>query len=189
MGEPAKVRSLVQIVRAELERQARRERHQPAVDSRVVRPTELDEKDSPYALPEAVVMPVPNDESGDTQRGQRIRDMAVQESPTWPPLLRPADTHQLTDPSLHLAVDPFSADDIDGMRTALTPERTALVPAPNATSVPRVDSPTPSLIPQPPRPASSARATTVNDLETLEVDQRLHRVTRPLHPTIKSDPS
>ncbi len=133
----------------------------------MVRPTELDEKDSPYALPEAVVMPVPNDEAGDTQRGQRIRDMAVQDSPTWPPLRLSGDPHQLTDPSLHLASDPFSADDLDGMRTALTPRRTALMPQRSDVSVPRVDSPTPSLIPRP-RPSSPTdiHATTSNDLET-----------------------
>ena len=66
-GDPEKVRLLLGVVRHELEMNPRllvrstpspkRRRGIPVV-SQVVQPTELDEMDSPYALPEAVVLPV-----------------------------------------------------------------------------------------------------------------------------------
>lgn len=74
-GDPEKVRAVLSVVRQELEkprmltrgRRAERGRRRTlhpmsARDSQVVRPTELDEMDSPYALPEAVVMPVPDED-------------------------------------------------------------------------------------------------------------------------------
>lgn len=71
-GDPHRVRALLSVVREELEKnpnmlspkRGRRRRRQAQVASRsqIVQPTELDEMDSPYALPEAVVMPVQDEE-------------------------------------------------------------------------------------------------------------------------------
>jgi hypothetical protein len=61
-GDPEQVRSLLGVVKHELERSAaRREitgRRKTSRSSQYVRPTELDEMDSPYVLPEAMVVPV-----------------------------------------------------------------------------------------------------------------------------------
>ncbi len=58
-GEPLQVRALLGVVKNELERSARRPQ-KVLRTSQIVQPTELDEMDSPYALPEAdaLVQPV-----------------------------------------------------------------------------------------------------------------------------------
>lgn len=78
-GQPEQVHQLLGVVKHELERASRRAgegRWQKVPDSQVVRPTELDEMDSPYALPEAMVMPVREEESttGEVRRPDRIDD-------------------------------------------------------------------------------------------------------------------
>lgn len=84
-GDPEKVRAMLSTVRQALEKDPRmltrgrgRPKHRrrtmhpmPASDSQVVRPTELDEMDSPYALPEAVVMPVPDEDVTDERAAPR----------------------------------------------------------------------------------------------------------------------
>jgi hypothetical protein len=61
-GEPEQVRQLLAVVKHELERNAARRDHggrRKSIGSgKMVRPTDLDEMDSPYVLPEAMVMPV-----------------------------------------------------------------------------------------------------------------------------------
>lgn len=86
-GDPERVSALLDVVKHELEggprrvagrRPPTRRRHHapaPAMDSKVVRPTELDEMDSPYALPEAVVMPVAEDEVATDEQRVRHRRM------------------------------------------------------------------------------------------------------------------
>lgn len=76
-GDPHRVRALLSVVRQELEKnpemlkkpsRSRRRRARPpgaASPSQIVQPTELDEMDSPYALPEAVVMPVRDEDVTD----------------------------------------------------------------------------------------------------------------------------
>lgn len=133
VGEPAQVRTLTGVIRTELERKARRDRRlNNKPQSEVVLPTELDEMDSPYALPEAVVLPVPH--------------------ATHPSLVSPSG---------------FEPDDIESVRTALTPHPE--------------EGPTPPL-------AQGLRAMEHSDVDTLEVD-RFKRETRPLHPTVKPDGS
>jgi hypothetical protein len=73
-GDPRKVRAMLGVVRQELENNPKllpqgshsRRRYprnpQRARPSQMVQPTELDELDSPYALPEARVMPVADDD-------------------------------------------------------------------------------------------------------------------------------
>lgn len=75
-GDPEQVRQLLGVVKHELERVASRRvgegRWKDVPDSQVVRPTELDEMDSPYALPEAMVMPVREEDStADEARKER----------------------------------------------------------------------------------------------------------------------
>ena len=172
-GDPAQVRSLMGVIRAELERKARRDRRMTkAADSQIVRPTELDEMDSPYAFPEAVVMPVPDDEPSEARRARRA-EMTSEEPPTLPPPLSASDVHLTTDPSLQVAGAPFGADDVEAAQTALTAHPRDWSPVPSL-----ADRPTPPLV-------HGVRAVSPTDLETLEVDRR----TRPLHPTVKSDPS
>jgi hypothetical protein len=66
-GEPDQVRHLLSVVKHELERVAVRADRKKIGEGQVVRPTELDEMDSPYALPEAeeMVMPVRKEEITD----------------------------------------------------------------------------------------------------------------------------
>ncbi|MCK6545585.1 hypothetical protein L6R52_06925 [Myxococcota bacterium] len=105
-GKPEQVRSLLGVVKYELERSARWKervgpsphpppheipaRIQPVVaaaapqkkrvrGSQVVLPTELDEMDSPYALPEALVMPV------DDTTGERALEALEDRTPAEPP--------------------------------------------------------------------------------------------------------
>ncbi len=71
-GDPEQVRQLLGVVKHELERSAaRREvaegRRKTVGTGQVVRPTELDEMDSPYVLPEAMVLPV-EDTTGELVR-------------------------------------------------------------------------------------------------------------------------
>lgn len=89
-GDPEKVRAMLSKVRGELEadprmltrggprsKSRRRAQHpMAATSSQVVQPTELDEMDSPYALPEAVVMPVPDEDVTD-ERVMRRRSSAT----------------------------------------------------------------------------------------------------------------
>ena len=63
-GEPERVRHLLGVVKSELEKPGRRglqdgRRFKTGRASQVVQPTELDEMDSPYALPEADAMVKP----------------------------------------------------------------------------------------------------------------------------------
>ena len=153
-GEPTQVRALMGVIRNELERKARRDRRLNKVnESQVVRPTELDEMDSPYALPEAMVLPVPDEErpAADQVAGGRARIVAMA-TPEWSPKMSVADT--LT------GQEAFGAEDVESVRTALTPH-----PA---------EGPTPPVV-QGVRAAGS-------EIDTLEVDRRLRRVTRPLVP-------
>jgi len=79
-GDPEKVRLLLGVVRYELEKNPRflvratpmPKRGRRAAISQVVQPTELDEMDSPYALPEAVVLPVPDEAVTDQRRLVRL---------------------------------------------------------------------------------------------------------------------
>lgn len=73
-GDPEQVRALLSVVKHELERGTRRRRQKrhrrstdtsrrstsgaPPPSAQMVLPTELDETDSPYALPDALVRPV-----------------------------------------------------------------------------------------------------------------------------------
>ena len=207
-GDPTQVRALMGVIRTELERKARRGRRQNQVpESQVVRPTELDEMDSPYALPEAVVMPVPDDERPDERRSRLIA-MSSQEPPTWPPAMSSEDVHQSTSPQAQIPLMPavFTAEDVEGVRTALTSNPAVLTATPGALT-PNPAAPTPktgaltpnaaALTPHPvamtahpadrptPPMAKGVSAVTSTEVATVEVDRSVHRVTRPLHPTVK----
>ena len=117
-GDRRQVQALMGVIRNELERKARRERRQANLDSgQMVRPTELDEMDSPYALPEAVVVPVTDDEPSE-DRGTRLLAMPVQEPSTW--TAPTANQPGTTDPEVSATMDPFTIDDIESLRTTLT---------------------------------------------------------------------
>ena len=164
-GDPTQVRALMGVIRTELERKARRDRRLNKVNEReVVRPTELDEMDSPYALPEAVVMPVGEEE----RSGERPRlvAMSTRERSEWPPAMSAADVHQATAPDTPVAGSLFSVDDVESARTALTARPS------------EEDRPTPPV-------ATGVPAVTAGEVDTLEVDRRLKRVTRPLYPSLK----
>ena len=170
-GDPNQVRALMGVIRTELERRARRDRRfNKPVDSQIVRPTELDEMDSPYALPEAVVLPVPDDEQPAEARRVRMIEMTSRESPTMPPSMSAGDVHLPTDPSLLLVPAQLEAEDLE-MRTALTtPPKEAVMAA---------DSLTPPVV-------QGLLSSSSTDLDTLEVERR-NRETRPLHPSLKSE--
>ncbi len=167
-GDPTQVRALMGVIRTELERRARRDRRLNQVrESQVVRPTELDEMDSPYALPEAVVLPVPDEEQRSEDRRSRLLAMSLQEPPTWPPAMSADDLHLATHPEAGFAEALFSPEE-DSVRTALTPH--------------------PSEGPTPPSD-KGVRAASPTSADTLQVDPRIDRVTRPLYPTVTpSDP-
>lgn len=55
-GRPDKVSYLLEVVKTEMERSSKKKKSK----SDVVRPTELDEMDSPYVLPEGRVVPAPD---------------------------------------------------------------------------------------------------------------------------------
>lgn len=82
-GDPDQVRHLLGVVKHELERNAvRRElgaggRRKSMGSNQVVRPTELDEMDSPYVLPEATVRPV--DESTGELVPTPVEDETIEE--------------------------------------------------------------------------------------------------------------
>lgn len=108
-GDPELVRTLLPVVKHELEQlhssggRRRRNRRLPSNEEQIVRPSELDEMDSPYALPEARVLPV-----GDSQ----ITDDAIVRSDT---LDEPATLRPPTDAEAKLqqrpAVGPADSDD------------------------------------------------------------------------------
>ncbi len=92
-GDPRRVRSLLGVVRQELEqnpkllshggRDRRRYSRNPqrARPSQMVQPTELDEMDSPYALPEALVLPVADEDVTAERSNPRQRNIST---PTRP---------------------------------------------------------------------------------------------------------
>jgi len=150
------------VIRTELERKARRDRRlHKKPQSEVVLPTELDEMDSPYALPEAVVLPVQEDERPDDARPRMVAMSHPEEPPTWQ--VEALDRQQATHPSV-LSPSAFEPEDIESVRTALTPHPE--------------EGPTPPL-------AKGVRAVEHSDVDTLEVDRGLKRKTRPLYPTVK----
>ncbi len=111
VGEPSEVRALLGVIRTELERRARRDHRLRKGHDDVVQPTELDEADSPYALPEAVVVPVA-DESAHTRRDPRRARLVAMT----------AREGQVTRaPTPALASEPFGPEDVESVRTALTP--------------------------------------------------------------------
>jgi len=90
-GEPEQVRQLLSVVKHELERSAARRdlggRRKSIGAGKMVRPTDLDEMDSPYVLPEAMVMPV------DEPTGELMRtpvDEETVDDPRRRPETRPA---------------------------------------------------------------------------------------------------
>ena len=152
------------VIRTELERKARRDRRlNKAASSQVVRPTELDEMDSPYALPEAVVMPVPEEDRPDERRARLVAMSARQPQTDWPPVLSAEDVNQQTAPEVARPMESFSADDVNSMQTALTPHPD--------------EGPTPPVV-------QGVRAPSPTDLDTLEVERKNRRVTRPLHKAV-----
>ncbi len=110
-GDPELVRSLLPVVKSELEvlaadrhKRLRRNRRLPSNEEQIVRPSELDEMDSPYALPEARVLPV-----GDSQ----ITDDAIVRSDTLdePATLRPSTNPEIDALQQRPAVGPADSDD------------------------------------------------------------------------------
>jgi hypothetical protein len=103
-GDPEKVRALLGVVRHELEKNPRflvRSKGQRrggrrgggrATPSQVVQPTELDEMDSPYALPEAVVLPVPDEDVTDEKRRPRRLSALLPVAPSRLPPTEDPDT-------------------------------------------------------------------------------------------------
>ena len=185
-GDPTQVRALMGVIRTELERKARRDRRNKRNEGQIVRPTELDEMDSPYALPEAVVMPVPEDERSD-DRGARLVAMSVGEPDT---IKRSGiqDLSHTTDPSLPATAPVAGAQSFD-LQEVLAPSPpdfgpedvesvTKLSPRPSEGAHPG-EGPTPPV-------AKGVRAASPTEVDTLEVDRRLKRVTRPLYPTLKA---
>jgi hypothetical protein len=87
-GDPEQVRQLLSVVKHELERSAaRRElegRRKSIGSSQVVRPTELDEMDSPYVLPEAMVLPVEESTTGELVRTPVDDETFDEEKPRIP---------------------------------------------------------------------------------------------------------
>lgn len=149
-GEPSQVRALMGVIRNELERKARRERRMNKLDaSQVVRPRELDEMDSPYALPEAVVMPVPDDAE---DRRPRLMAMSARDPDTMPPISADGDPLISTVPSSPGLRDD---DEPEQVHTALTAH-------------PSDERPTPPV-------AQGVRAVSADDRDTLEVDRRRAR--------------
>ena len=148
-GEPSQVRALMGVIRTELERKARRDRRMNTVDSsQVVRPSELDEMDSPYALPEAVVVPVPEEERAEERRARLIAMPAPKTG--WPGAPPPVSAQAVPYPPVAEPEDSFGAED-ESVQTALTAH-----PG---------DAPTPPI-------AEGVRAVTPAEIDTLEVDRR-----------------
>ena len=83
-GDPQQVRSLLSVVRNELERGARRNQLKAPQGSQVVQPTELDEMDSPYAIPEAEPMVKPVDQSTDPPKPPPPPPASVVRAPSSP---------------------------------------------------------------------------------------------------------
>lgn len=153
-GKPEQVRSLLGVVKYELERSARwRDRVGPspqpphevparaqapqaapqrkrARGSQIVLPTELDEMDSPYALPEALVMPV------DETTGERAVEALEDRTPAEPPP-RGRDRGAPYVPELTTLVPDKSAsdpagdddDEPEGQPTAVTANPSGASPA------------------------------------------------------------
>ena len=196
-GDPNQVRALMGVIRTELERRARRDRRlNNAADAQVVQPTELDEMDSPYALPEAVVMPVSDDKKADPRRTRLMAMSAPSAAPMplvqakkpeastkstapapmtrpeqaivkpWPSATAGRDDHQTTDPSRTLASESFTADDLESVRTAVSPHPD--------------EGPTPPL-------AEALRADASADNDTIDSDRTSTRPsTHPLEPVEKT---
>ena len=97
-GDPDTVRALLAVVRGELDRRRRRSAvHRPLPgiaisESQFVRPTELDETDSPYALPEAIVRPVDEEELTTDKRALEERRRV-----SWPATEPPSESVTATD--------------------------------------------------------------------------------------------
>lgn len=101
-GEPEQVRALLGVVKHELERNARAtngRRRLPSNEEQIVRPTELDEMDSPYALPEARVLPVGESQITDEQL---LRAKVIDEAQTLLPEMDTADGDLELRPSVGL---------------------------------------------------------------------------------------
>lgn len=135
-GDPEKVRLLLGVVRHELEMNPRllvratpspkRRRGMPVV-SQVVQPTELDEMDSPYALPEAVVLPVPDEDVTD-ERG-RVRLAAVPAPSPIPDDEVTADPDAMLPPIFgDVPSEDTMGDGPDAEATAVAPNPSGAVP-------------------------------------------------------------
>ncbi len=103
-GEPEKVHSLLTIVRQELERTPRQRRRRAAAmeahsESQIVRPTELDEMDSPYALPEAMVMAVEEATDGGEQAGPKAAILPVSKAHDSEEYTKPHVQSRTTEPT------------------------------------------------------------------------------------------
>ena len=111
-GSPSQVRSLLAVVKNELEKGPRGHIRKRFDSSEVVRPTELDEMDSPYALPGAILAPVKTDDRsrGKEEHDQLLTDVAnLTENDEAPPFSSGDSTpgESETDPELepHPTVD------------------------------------------------------------------------------------
>lgn len=96
-GDPEQVRALLSVVKTELERNARAQyggrRRLPSNEDQIVHPTELDEMDSPYALPDAKIMPVGDSQVTD-EKIVRVRNEAEDLIDDAPTMLPDPDTHE-----------------------------------------------------------------------------------------------
>lgn len=110
-GDPELVRALLPVVKGELEvlaadrhKRSRRNRRLPSKEEQIVRPSELDEMDSPYAFPEVRVLPV-----GDSQ----ITDDAIVRDDTLdePATIRPPADAEADVLLQRPAVGPADSDD------------------------------------------------------------------------------
>ncbi len=126
-GDPSQVRALLAVVTDALERgvgtdgRPSRRRTAPQ-NSQVVRPTELDEMDSPYALPEAMVMPVEEDREKEKERTYEIPGRR-KKSGARAPIPRA--------PSLGMRDELETGPAIEALDDEPDPERTAIEAAPN----------------------------------------------------------